>query len=55
MRGGNNQDPPGTLNWGYMVPKSGFFGPQGPHKKDWKILPSILGSPHFRKQPGNAY
>ena len=21
------QDPPGTLNWGYMVPHSGYLGP----------------------------
>ena len=24
-----NQDPPCTLNWGYMVPNSGYLGPKG--------------------------
>ena len=35
-----------SLNWGY------HFG--GPNNKDYSILGSILGSPHFGKLPYSA-
>ena len=41
----------GPLKWEFPKIRGTLFGP---HNKDYSILGSILGSPHFRKQPNEG-